>query len=158
MSNLVDELWPHISGILLWSLSTSVLFFRGKCCYALLRYLQVLQVESCFFNKLFYCWFDRLNCGVIAHSGLMMGCAISGIVLYASVQKASFQSPLRNHPDCFLLTMWFVRRENHRLLWIGPLMIQFSKDGLRLTILGHNDDETDDGTHQLWFTLNFILF
>lgn len=73
---------------------------------------------------------------MIAHSGQMMGCAIFGIVLSVSVKKASFQSRLRNPPVCFLLMMWFVRRENHKLLWIGLLMTKFLMGGLRLTIPG----------------------
>ena len=81
--------------------------------------------------------FVRLNCGVTALFGPMMECASLEIVVSVSARRMSSLNHSGNLTVDFLQIVWCAKKENHRLPLIKPLTARFSKDGLKLTILGH---------------------
>ena len=71
-----------------------------KCVFFVL--ISVIILATCSWSISLLC-LGRSSYGAIAHSGLMMACAVFGIAVSVSVQKASFQNLSRNLFMDFLL-------------------------------------------------------
>lgn len=84
-----------------------------------------------------FLFFVRLNCGVTALFGLMMECVGLETVVSVNAQIMSSLNHSRSLTVDFLQIIWYVKKENHRLLLIKPWTARFSKDGVKLTIHGH---------------------